>query len=417
MVFLFIVVGTLLPCYGYTQSEEDILNSIGAELESEQDKKEALEKKEKEYESLKSKADGYMKGEKYDKARETFKLMGDIFPDRDYPKRQVKLANQLEAKAKREEKQEEFDKLMADADAEMAKEKFAEAKVIYQQALKIFPEEQLPKEKIKLASKKIEEREAAKRAAELKAKYTEKVEEADKAFEGQKWDEANQLYKAALSIKSDETYPTQQLKLIKQKKEEEAERKKQEALNNQYQAIIDQADDLLKNQKWDAAKEKYTAAGKLKPNESYPKEKIAEAEKSKKEEAERQAQEALDSKYNRIIEQADQLLKGEKWDDAIAKYEEAKSTKPNESYPTEQIAAANKSKEAAAKAAEQAKLQSQYEALTKEADNLLNAQNFDQAIAKYQEAQKVLPNESYPKDQIAKAEQEKEAKAQEEVKI
>ncbi len=412
VVFLCIAVGSIFPNSVYAQSEEDILNSIGAELESEAEKKEAEEKKEKEYESLKSKADGYMKGEKYDKARETFKAMSKIFPDRDYPTRQIRLADQLEEKAKMAEKQEQYDKLMADADNLFSKDKLAEAKTAYENASKVLPDEALPKEKIKVIAKKMAEAEAAKKAAELKQKYDAKVAEADKAFSSSNWTQATQLYKAALSIKSDESYPTEQLKQIEVKKKEEEERKQQEALDSKYQAILKEADDLLSSKKWDDAKEKYSAASRLKPNEAYPKEKIAEADQLKKQEEEQKAQAALDEKYNRIVEEADDLLKNQKFDDAIAKYQEASKVKPSESYPKTQIDVAKQQKTAAAEQAAQAEKQAQYDGIIKEADDLLKNEQFDQAIAKYEEAKGVLPSESYPQEQITKANEQKAAKAQ-----
>ena len=66
-----------------SQSEEDILNSIGAELEAEADAKEKQAELEKQYNALKGKADGLFKGQKYDKALPVYKEMSELLPDKD----------------------------------------------------------------------------------------------------------------------------------------------------------------------------------------------------------------------------------------------------------------------------------------------------------------------------------------------
>lgn len=397
-------VALALPENSFAQSEEDLLNSIGSELQSEQEKKEALEKKEKEYDGIKSKADGYLKAKKYDKAKEAYEQMLKIFPDREYAQRQIQLADQMYEQEMAAQKQQQYDEAIANADGLLSGEKFDEAKKAYQEAAKILPDEAYPKGKIQEVDKLIAEREAARKAAEVQKQYDEKIAAADNALNSKKWDEATNLYKAALAIKSDEAYPKDQIAQVAKLKAEEAERAQQAALDEKYQSIIDQAEKEFSAKNWDAATERYKAASNVKPDEAYPKDKIAEVAKLKTEEAERAEQAALDKKYQVIIDEADGLLKAEKWDEAVAKYEAASKVKPGESYPKDQIAEANRLKSDAAAAAEAAKVQAKYDALIKEADALFKSESWDEAIAKYREAATAKSDETYPNDQITQAE-------------
>lgn len=110
---------------------------------------------------------------------------------------------------------------------------------------------------------------------------------------------------------------------------------------------------------------------------------------------------ANEANYNKAISAADALADQKKYEDAVAKYEEALGYKPKEAYPAERIVALEAliqtQKEAALKD-EQAN--SEYNNLIKAADNLRNSGNLEGAISKYEEAL-TKKSEQYPKDQIA----------------
>ena len=105
---------------------------------------------------------------------------------------------------------------------------------------------------------------------------------------------------------------------------------------------------------------------------------------------------SLDSNYNQLITQADQLRDNDDFDNAIKTYNQAIKLKPLESYPKSQIELinnkiANLSKE---------KIQSQYADIIKNADLLFNDQSYEEALKKYDEANEISPNEPYPIDKI-----------------
>ena len=60
---------------GHAQTEEDILNSIGNELEGEEAKKKEQARIDKEYKSLKSSADAAYSSKKYEKANKIYTVI------------------------------------------------------------------------------------------------------------------------------------------------------------------------------------------------------------------------------------------------------------------------------------------------------------------------------------------------------
>ncbi len=398
----------IAPHSSIAQSEEDILESIGSELESEEEKKKELEKKEKEYDDLKGKADGYLKGQKYDKAKDYYKQMAKIFPDRDYPKRQIQLADQLFEREQYALKEEQYNELIASADQLLADKKWDAASAKFKEASAVLPEESYPKQKIQEITAEKAAAEKARLAAEKQKKYDDAITQADQALNAQKWDDATRLYKVAIGVKPDEKYPKDQIAQTAKLKKEAAERAADEARTAKYNEFIGEADQLLANKKWDEATAKYQAASKVKPDESYPKDKIVEIGTLKKQEADRKAQEVLLAKYNNAIGEADKLFKSGDWDAAIAQYQVAKGIKSDESYPDDQIQLSETKRQAEQDAKEAAKKQNEYEAIIKEADALFASKKFDDAIVKYESAQSVLPNEAYPREQIEQAEAAKQ---------
>ena len=400
----------MCPIISQAQSEEDILNSIGAELEAEEDEQKKQEELQKQYDDLKSKADGFLKASKFDKAQPLYKQMSELMPDNDYPKRQLRLIDQKIAEAKAAEKQAKYDALIAEADALMGKEKWDEAAAKYKEASGVIPDEDYPKGKVKEIAELKAAKAKAEQEAKIQAEYDKFIQQADGALTSEQWDAAKQNYQSASKVKPTETYPKDQLLKVAKLEAEAKEKAKQEAIDKQYNALISEADKLFASKSWDAAKEKYLAAQKVKPTESYPKDQIAKADQLKVEEADKAKQEAIDKQYNALIGEADKLLASKSWDAAVAKYEEAKKVK-SDPYPDQKIAEAQNAKKAEADAAAQAEIDAKYQAAIKEADALFKSKDWDGAVTKYKEAQGIKAGESYPGTQITAAENAKKAEA------
>jgi len=99
--------------------------------------------------------------------------------------------------------------------------------------------------------------------------------------------------------------------------------------NKEYKNAIETGDSFLTEKKYDDAKASYTKAAEIKPDETYPKEKITEIDNiltKKKEEA-----------YKLQVKNGDDLFGNKSYNEAKAAYAKASQMKPKENYPKEKI--------------------------------------------------------------------------------
>ena len=203
---------------------------------------------------------------------------------------------------------------------------------------------------------------------------------------------------------------------------------KQKSLDDQYTAIITNADKLLAAKTYDQAKAEYQKASALKPTEAYPKSRITTIDKiiadqqqaalmaaaAKAREAEKQTAELarlkkLDDDYSAAVKKGDSLLGAAQYTQAKTAFTEAAALKPAEAYPKEKLAQINTAQAELAKREalekerleKQQALDSQYQAAIAEADKLLGEHSLGGAKAKYTSALTLKPSEAYPKSRIA----------------
>lgn len=336
----------------YAQSEEDVLNSIGNELDDESAKEKEAARIEKEYAALKSKASSAMSGKKYPKAKEYYEQMLKLKPDSDYAKGKLT---------------------------------------------------------------QIEEIQRAQKEAAAEAKYKTLITQADGLLAQEKWDEANAKYKAASEVMKDEAYPKQQMaKMAKLKADAKAAAEK-EANQKKYNNYISLADKSLAAQDWESATKNYTLAKNVFPDNPYPSAQIEKVAKLKKAAEEKSAAEAKEKKYQVLLAGASSDLEARNWDEAKKKYNLALQTKPGDSKATQLLAKVDVLKAEYEANKEKLRAEAEYKEKVKAADGLYNNKKWSEAIPAYKSALVVLPNDAYAKGQIAKAEarlkEEAEAKA------
>jgi tetratricopeptide (TPR) repeat protein len=261
----------------------------------------------------------------------------------------------------------------------------------------------------------------AKKAAEKAAKNTEKYElnyrkeigKADALYKAKKFDESIAAYEAAKQWGPTETYPEEQIKLVKAEKEKAEAEAKIKAIEDAYNVAKIKADAFMASKNYDQAIAAYSDALKSKPDEDYPKSKIAEAQKLKqKAEEEKKAAEEMakiNENFTKKMAEGDAAVKIKKWDEALLHFEEASKLKPAEQMPKARIEQVKKSKDDEEKRLAQEQLQKEYSAAIATADGLLKSKQYDQAIAAYDAAHKLKPAEAYPKTKIAEAEAAKKA--------
>ena len=292
-----------------------------------------------------------------------------------------------ERNEEQQELQEEFNKLMEDGKENLADGDFEDAVGNFQSAVDLKPQNQEAKDKLAEAQEKLDEKLAEQQAEE---EYSNLLDEADSFFRTEDFEQAIEKYNAALEIKPEESYPQEQITAAEKKLEELAAQKER---NEEYNALVKEGNELMDSEDYEGAIARYDEALLVKP--------LGEEAEDKKEEAQelleqKQAREQKQAQYDELIASADELFEQEKFSEAIAKYEEALGVFSDEQYPQDQIAKAE-SKIAKKEA------QAEYEQVIADADKLFEEESYEQAIAKYEEASEMLPDEQYPKDRISEA--------------
>ncbi|MCC6541868.1 MAG: hypothetical protein IT225_06575 [Flavobacteriales bacterium] len=369
-------------------------------------------------------ADASFGSEAWEEATRKYTEASGLKPTETYPKDQLALITKRKAEAEAKRKQEELDAryqgVIDQADAAFGKNDHAAAKTKYSEASGIKPTEQYPKDRIaecdRLIAEAARKAEEERKQAEMEARYTSLIASADKAFQGKKLSEALNDYKDAAALKPAETYPKERIAEIEQQldaaarakaEEERLAREKQER-DQRYNDLIKTADKAFAAKDHEKARSDYSAASGVKPEEQYPKDRLAEieqlladaarkasedrlkaeqdaaekarlaeeqrlaaeaaaAEKARLEEEarrKRMATEEVDARYRDLIAEADMAFQDVRFDVAREKYTAALGVKPTEQYPKDQLAAIDarlaaelaKRSEAERLAAEQARL-------------------------------------------------------------
>lgn len=329
------------------------------------------------YDKLIKEGDDAMTAKNYEAAKKAYTDASKKKPTEKYPKERLFEITEL---MKNKEKQAQYDALISEADAKYKAKDYQNAISKYRDAQSVLPTVAYPKEQIAKAQAEYEAMlAAAKEDAVREEKYNEQMALGDKNVREKKYDAALQNYQEAKRLKPSEKLPPSKIlevegliaDLQKQQKADE-ERAATAALDAQYQALIQAADNLFVANDLEGAKSKYTEALGVKSGEKYPQNRISEidaliAENARKEEEERnnalanEKQNQIDAEYQRRIQAADAAFIAENWDEARSGYNGALEIKESEKYPRarlelieQRIAQAQADTEAAALAAKQA---------------------------------------------------------------
>ncbi|GIV26607.1 MAG: hypothetical protein KatS3mg027_0421 [Bacteroidia bacterium] len=393
--------------------QQQLAQLFKAESEAEKKKKEA----EKKYQDAIKKADAAFQKNQYEPALAAYKEALSLKPNEQYPKNQITLVEkaiaeqkakaEAEAKAKAE-LEAKYQAAIKKGDEAFGKKDWNAAKSAYNEALGYKPNEKYPKDKLAEIEKLIAEELAnKKKQEELEAKYQAAIKKGDEAFGKKDWNTAKSAYNEALGYKPNEKYPKDKLAEIeKMIAEELANKKKQEELEAKYSAAIKKGDEAFGKKDWNAAKSAYNEALGYKPNEKYPKDKLAEIEKMIAEElANKKKQEELEAKYSAAIKKGDEAFGKKDWNTAKSAYNEALGYKPNEKYPKDKLAEIEKLiAEELANKKKQEELEAKYSAAIKKGDEAFGKKDWNTAKSAYNEALGYKPNEKYPKDKLAEIE-------------
>lgn len=240
----------------------------------------------------------------------------------------------------------------------------------------------------------------------LQEEFAKYMSEGEQAMSASEYSRAVSSFSDALGIMPNDPDAKNKLAEARAKFDEEQAADKKQA---DFDAAMAAGDGLFQQEKYEEAKAKYQQAQGIKPTDPAPPKKIGEVDKKLAELAalaeQQRKQKELDDNYNAAIAAADKAFQAEDYDLAKLKYNDALALKGEEQYPKDQLNAITAALAAlAAKEEEERRrreLEAQYQSLISEADIAFKAENYDQASGKYNEALGLMPDEQYPKDQLA----------------
>ncbi|RFC55205.1 hypothetical protein [Brumimicrobium aurantiacum] len=355
---------------------------------------ELLQKKEEEelafqqdnqaYLNLIAAADNFAKAKEYDKAISKYEEAIVIKDDEQYPKDRIATLNAEKEKAK---KQAEYDKLIKRADGFFKQNSVQAARDMYQNALKILPNEEYPKSQLEIIKGKLDEQKAIK---EKKDNYNKAVAEADKLFDAGNFEEAIVKYEEALTFESAATYPPGRIKMAK---EEISKAKSQEEFNK----LVTEADAHISAKEYQPAIDKYTQAIALMESpEVQTKLDNAKSLLEEQKNKEQQAQQIAD-----LLTAAKEKVSAEDYSGAINDFDAVLAI-------DETNTEAKTGKENAAALLEEKKVsqekQAKFEELVAAADQAFEAKTWEEAKTKYVEAQGVFDDNEHVNNRITEVE-------------
>jgi hypothetical protein len=353
------------------------------------------------YNAAIAKADAAMKTKTYEAAKAAYNDALALKASEQYPKDKLAEIDGLLAKdAASKELNAKYTAAIAKGDAAFKAKTWEDAKAGYNEALGLKPAEAYPKAQLVAIDKAIADA-AAKDAAEaarlakekeLSEKYTAAIAKGDAAFGSKDYEAAKTAYTEASTLKATEKYPKDKITEINAIIAKEMGAKE---LEKKYADAIAKADAGLGAKDYTTAKAQYTAALALKPNEQYPKDKLAEVDKALGDAA---AAKALNDKYTAAIAKGDAAMKAKTYEAAKAAYNDALTLKASEQYPKDKLAEIDGllAKDAASK-----ELNAKYTAAIAKADAAFKAKTWEDAKAAYNEALGLKSAEAYPKAQLA----------------
>jgi tetratricopeptide (TPR) repeat protein len=255
----------------------------------------------------------------------------------------------------------------------------------YEAALASFKSALVIKPGEKYPSQKIDEITAIiEKQKESNENYSNLLAEADNKFNGKRFEEAISSYTKALELKPAETYPQQKIA------DAQSKLAASKSKDNEYSSSIAIGDRLLSESKYNEALNAFKQALSIKPDEAYPLAKTAEINSILSK------QKSDSESYAQALRTGDKALAAGDYSLALTSYQDARKIKPSEQYPQVQIAEIN------AKLAFQLKKDEKYTTVINTGDKLFADKDYNNALTAYTEASELKKNEKYPQDQIAK---------------
>jgi len=366
------------------------MSKIGGVEKLIKDKQEG-ELKQKKFDEFVKKGEVFLNAKNYEEAKLNYSNAIKVLPDATIEVKLKEIDALIAENQSATEQQKLFDNAMKLADDLFEANKYEEALPKYE-AVNSIKNSQHANDRINTIKKEMAD---SKAKAENEAKFEELVKKGNTFESSKDYQNALTSYKEALTIKSDPNITKKISELGVLILNAQSDAQKEQA----YIDMVDKANTEFNNKNWSQAIDYYQKAKKFKENETYPDERIAIANSN----IESELNLEKDKNYQTNIDKADAFFKSENIDEAAEYYKKALVIKKDEQHPKDQLAAIKKIKADIANAiTNKTTTENAYKILVKEADNLLNAENFSESLVKYEKALSEKPTDFYVISQVKK---------------
>jgi tetratricopeptide (TPR) repeat protein len=388
--------------------------------------------KKQNYDRLISEGNNYFNSGNLNQAMLSYRDAAMIFPLEKYPRDRVDLAYQMLvfdelSKNFGQPSEDNFLKYLNYGDLKFADREYTVAKVAYESALKVRPDEQKIISKLQKSDEEVQKTRELSRDEIIHrdqvyssriAKYNELIVRGDEIFRNQDIVGAKDLYAQAATQISENSYAllilqkigeivsNDELSLKLAHERDEAEKKRlADARNQAYIDAVAEADRQFDQRLYRDALETYELALTIKSYEFYPKKQISEINSIL---AKLQLK---GEEYNRLLRDGELFLQEKEYLQARSSFVQAHDLITDEKYALQKITEIDLMLEQAkldgiykAQFLEQQKQeranQAQFDQAIAEADNLFKSKKYKESIIVYQKASEYKPSEKYPREQI-----------------
>ncbi|MGB0917988.1 MAG: hypothetical protein ACPGU4_10385, partial [Flavobacteriales bacterium] len=385
-----------------------------AQAKLEEEKREAelaAEKAKKtEYADLVKEAEALSKAGSYTEAKAKFEQASRVFPDKfDLSDKIGAMETQI-AKAKaeaeqREKKDKQFNDLMAQANELAELKKYDPAIKMFETAADVNPDSEFPGQRIaemKAAIAAIAKAEQDKKTAE--ADYKRLMKEARAAESDQDYGKAKDMFAEASQLKPGESEPGIRIAAIEEILERlTRERREADERNKKINALLDEGIALQKAGNLEGAQGKYQGALDLDAENEEAIERLAEvAEILNAAQAEKELLAKKENDFAEFLSEGGSLQSASNFAEAKSKYEAALALGFDDGAAQKRIDDVNvllEKQQAGLKA--QQELAAKFQAKYDKGAELLSEDKFELAIAQFQEASALMPENPEPNNRIA----------------
>ena len=386
---------------------------VGDKLEEERLQQAEKQAQEDKYNQLLAKAESLYQLEEYKEALNTYNYALEIKPNGSKANERIEEINRVFAQEEKEaaaakqqdiqrkqEKENEFNRLISLADQSYNNEQLEEAISYYNKALELKPNDSYSTSRVKVArEKKQQKQENERRAMALKQakenEYDQAIAKAESLYKLNEYSQALELYQMALEIKPGELLPANRMGEIKNllaaRDKEEAGKKLREQRFGNY---VREGNLAFSAGNYKEAMEKYKLANSIIPGKTEVTSKISEIESIQaNQQRELAEQKQHERKYSDLIARADNALSMDNLSQAKVLYNQARQMKPSDNYTREKLLAIDQ------KMLEQSR-DEDYRKLIASADGLYKMKEYDAAKKIYQDALNLKPGDSYVQTKI-----------------